>query len=137
MTANDPTATQSDALDAATGILDASVALAHELRVTVHDQLQLVVLESERAVHSLVVMLAAQVAIGTLLVSTWLSLIGAGVLALISAGLGPTLALIVAAGMTLVGVLVPYRIIQYQRRHLRFPATLASLTASPTGAAKS
>lgn len=124
-------AEQSDAAAPSVGILDTTVALVHELRETVHDQLQLVVLESERAARSLVVMLAAEVAIGTLLVSTWLCLIGAGVFALMSMGVGPALALTVAAGLTLVGVLVPYRVIRHQRRHLRFPATLASLAPSP------
>lgn len=137
MTENEPTRQQADALNETTGILQATTALAQELHATIHDQLQLVVLESERAARSLVVMLAAQVAIGTLLVSTWLTLIGAGVFALVGLGLGPTWALIVAASLTLAGVLVPYRIIEYQRRRLRFPATLASLAPPPTRAAPS
>ncbi len=129
-------AAETDVVAPAAGILDTTVALVHELRETVHDQLQLVVLESERAARSLVVMLAAEVAIGTLLVSTWLCLIGAGVFALMSMGVGPALAFTVAAGLTLVAVAVPYRIIRQQRRHLRFPATLASLAPSrPRGGA--
>ena len=127
MTADEPLTGPTDAPVETTAILEATAALVQELRATVHNQLQLVVLESERAGRSLVVMLAAEVAIGTLLVSTWLTLVGAGVFALIGAGLGPEWALVVAAGMTLAGIAVPLRIIGYHRRHLRFPATLASL----------
>jgi hypothetical protein len=121
-----------DPLNATTGVLQATADLAQELRAAVHDQLRLLVLESERAARSLVIMLAAQVAIGTLLISTWLILVSAGVFALIGSGLDPIWALVVAACLTLAGAFLPYRIIGYQRRRLRFPATLASLRPTPT-----
>jgi len=127
MAMDETTTSQDESPEATVGILKATAALTQELRATLHDQLQLLVLESERAARSLVVMLAAQVAIGTLLVTAWLALIGAGVFALISTGFSPIWALIAAACLTLAGIFVPYRIIDYQSRHLRFPVTFASL----------
>jgi len=58
-----------------------------ELRGLAHDHLQLAALETQRAGESLVTMIAAGMIVAGLLLSAWLGLIGAAVLALISRGI--------------------------------------------------
>lgn len=60
--------------------------LWHELRGLAHDHLQLAALETQRAGESLVTMITAGMMVAGLLLSAWLGLVGAAVLALTSRG---------------------------------------------------
>ena len=108
-------------------VLEDAVAVTHELRLQLHDQIELFVLETERAVHALTTTIAASIAIGVLGVFTWLGLIGTMVLLLISAGVTPAMAMLAATALNLVAIVISYRFVRLTRRILRFPATLGAL----------
>lgn len=111
----------------ASGLLDDALLLTHELRAALHDQLCLVSSEAQLAARSLAAIVGAAVGIGVLLVSAWLGLVAAGAFALIGIGLGPVVAMLIAAALNLIALLVPWGMIRRKRGNLGFPATLRTL----------
>jgi len=99
-----------------------------ELRGLAHDHLQLAALETQRAGESLVTMIAAGMIVAGLLLSAWLGLIGAAVLALISRGImASDSAVLLAVAANLGGALVLCGVIRRRSHHLRFPTNTHSL----------
>ena len=99
-----------------------------ELRGLAHDHLQLAALETQRAGESLVTMITAGMIVAGLLLSAWLGLMGAAVLALTSRGvLGSGSALLLAVAANLLAALVLCGVIRRRSHHLRFPANTRSL----------
>ena len=126
-----PSGTDSEAIDplhaSTQSVLDDALAMTRELRSQLHDQLELIVLEAERAVRALTTTIAASIAIGVLGVFTWLGLMGTMVLLLVSAGVAASIAMFAATGLNIIAIAVSYRFVRDTRRILRFPATLRSL----------
>lgn len=108
-------------------VLDSVKALWSDLRGLLHDQLELVALETRRAGHSLVAMVAFGIVVGILVVSAWLGLVAVLVVWMISAGLGPILALLIAVGVNLLGAFGFVLAIRRKSHHLTYPATRRSL----------
>lgn len=99
-----------------------------ELRGLAHDHLQLAALETQRAGESLVTMIAAGMIVAGLLLSAWLGLMGAAVLALTSRGvMGSGSALLLAVAVNLLVALALGGVIRRRSHHLRFPANTRSL----------
>ena len=102
--------------------------LWYELRGLAHDHLQLAALETQRAGESLVTMIAAGMIVAGLLLSAWLGLMGAAVLALTSRGvMASGSALLLAVAVNLGVALVLFGVIRRRSHHLRFPANTRSL----------
>ena len=102
--------------------------LWYELRGLAHDHLQLAALETQRAGESLVTMIVAGMIVAGLLLSAWLGLMGAAVLALISRGvMASGSALLLAVAVNLGVALVLCGVIRRRSHHLRFPANTRSL----------
>mgnify|MGYP001159284014 CR=1 FL=1 len=94
-----------------------------ELRGLAHDHLQLAALETQRAGESLVTMIAAGMIVAGLLLSAWLGLVGAAVLALTGSELmDRDSALLLAVAVNLLAALILCGVIRRQSHHLRFPA---------------
>lgn len=113
---------------------DASVfhaveALATELRGIFDDHLQLFALEGRRAGTSLVTILACGVAVGVLVVSTWLGLVGAAALLLVAFGLDASAAMLGVAAINLLAVFGLLHLIRQRGRDLGFPATSRAIRA--------
>lgn len=111
--------------------------LQRELRMLVHDQLQLAALEFRLATHSLMVMISAAVCIGVLLMLAWLGLMAATGIGLVGIGLNPALVLLAETALTLLLVLWLYRFIGRRSRNLGFPASLRTLRPADPGSHKS
>lgn len=107
--------------------------LWHDLRGLVHDHFELAALETQRAGESLVAMVVAGMLVAGLLLSAWLGLMGAVVLALTSRGVMTTgSALLAEVAVNLLVALVLWRVIARLSHRLRFPANARSLQpASP------
>ncbi len=98
------------------------------LRGLAHDRLELAGLETQRAGESLVAMVVAGMLVAGLLLSAWLGLLGAGILALTSRGVMATgSALLLAVAVNLVVALILWRVIGRLSHRLRFPANTRSL----------
>jgi uncharacterized membrane protein YqjE len=107
--------------------------LWHDLRGLAHDHFELAALETQRAGESLVAMVVAGMLVAGLLLSAWLGLMSAAVLALTNHGVMETgSALLVAVCVNLLVALVLWRVIARLSHRLRFPANARSLQpASP------
>ncbi len=93
-----------------------------------HDRLELAALETQRAGESLVAMLVAGMLLAGLVLSAWLGVLGAAMLALISRGVMATgSALLLAVALNLVIALMLWRHIGRLSHDLRFPANGRSL----------
>ena len=102
--------------------------LWYELRGLAHDHLQLAALETQRAGEILVTMIAAGMIVAGLLLSAWLGLMGAAVLALVSRGIMASgSAVLLAVALNLGGALVLCGVIRRRSHHLRFPTNTHSL----------
>ena len=112
-------------------ILDDVKSLWSETWGLAHDQLQLAALETKLAGESLVSMIAAGVVVAVLLVTAWLGLVGAGVLALIHSGVLASIAMLLAVALNVVVALVLFKIIRNKSQNLRWAATLRSLKPRP------
>lgn len=106
------------------GLFDGVTALLEDLRGQAHDHLQLVALESQRAAEALAAMLAFGVAVGVLLVSAWLIVLGALALTLIRFGVTTNMALLFAVLTNIFGVFGLVVAIRHKSRYLRFPALI-------------
>ena len=112
-----------------------SVAAAwSEFRSLVHEQLQLLALETQQAGRSLVWMIAFGVIASCLSIAAWFGTVGAMVLTLVAGGLSAPLALLCAAVANALVALAFVLAIRRRSRDLGFPATLRSIRpgARPT-----
>jgi VIT1/CCC1 family predicted Fe2+/Mn2+ transporter len=102
--------------------------LWQELRGLAHDRLELAALETQRAGESLVSMVVAGMLVAGLLLSAWLGLLGAAILALTSLGVMEIgSALLLAVALNLMIALILWRLIGRLSHDLRFPANARSL----------
>jgi len=127
-----PLAPASD-LGSGSDLLEDTKSLWHELRGLTHDHLQVAALETRRAGESLVTMITAGMMVAGLLLSVWLGLVGAAVLALIENGVMASSAMLLAVAVNLLVVLILYRVIRHQSHHLQLPTTVHSLQPAPPG----
>jgi uncharacterized membrane protein YqjE len=105
-----------------------------ELRGLAHDHLQLAALETQRAGESLVTMITAGMIVAGLLLSAWLGLMGAAVLALTGSGvMANDSALLLAVAVNLLVALILCGVIRRRSHHLRFPANTRSLQPVSSG----
>lgn len=110
------------------GLLKATQQLWDELYGLAHDHLQLAALETQRAGESLVAMITAGMIVAGLLLSAWLGLLGAVVLALTSRGVMTSgNALLLAVAVNLLLALLLGGVIRRRSHDLRFPANTGSL----------
>lgn len=114
------------------GLLDDARALLRQVIGLVHDQLQMAVLETRLAGQSLVAMVAAGVMVALLLVSAWLGLIAAAIVALIGNGLAISAAIFLGVSANLVLTLLLCVFIRRKSRHLLWSASLRSLKPAAT-----
>jgi len=122
------------------GLIDDVKSLWTETRGLAYDHLKLAALETKLAGESLVSMIAAGVVVAVLLVTAWLGLVAAGVLALIDSGVLASVAMLLAVALNVVVAVVLFGIIRSKSQNLRWAATLRSLkprsqapTAAPRG----
>jgi len=108
-----------------------ALGLWHDLRGLAYDHLQLAALEAQRAGRSLVWMLAASIVLGVLLATTPLILSGALILSLMTLGLAPGAALLLAALTNVALAIALAMAIRARSRLLGFPASLRSLKPAP------
>ena len=93
-----------------------------------HDRLELAALETQRAGESLVAMVVAGMLLAGLVLSAWLGVLGAAMLALTSRGVMATgSALLLAVALNLAIALMLWRHIGRLSHDLRFPANGRSL----------
>jgi hypothetical protein len=111
----------------AAGVFDNVSALSRDVEQLAREQLALASLEAKLATRSVIVMIAAAVAVGVLLVSVWLALVAALVWALFGAGLTPLWALLSVAMVNLLAGWALVAVIRRHGRNLAFPATRRSL----------
>ncbi|RVU40434.1 hypothetical protein EOE67_05120 [Rheinheimera riviphila] len=108
-------------------LLSAVVTLWLGSRQRLHSQLQLLMLETQRAAQSLVNMLILALFAALLLISCWLGLLGVGVLLLKSAGLSTLAALSCVLLLNLLALLTCLNLIRRQSCYLCYPASMALL----------
>ncbi len=111
------------------GVLQDVRSLARELRGLFHDQVGLAALETRQAGESLVWMIILGVLVGGLLLSAWIGLLAAVVVALIAGGVaGPSVAILLAVSANVLLAVILGWAIRSRLPHLQFPATVRSLT---------
>ena len=113
------------------GVLDDVKSLWAETWGVAYNHLQLAALETKLAGESLVSMIAAGVVVAVLLVTAWLGLVAAGVLALIHSGVLASLAMLLAVALNVVIAFVLFKVIRSKSQNLRWAATLRSLKPRP------
>lgn len=109
------------------GLIETAQALWQDVRDSLHDYVQLALLEAQRTGKSLVSIVVYGIAAAILAFSAWLGLLAAGMLWLIALGLVPSVAALVVVGINLVGVGVLVMLIMRATHFLGFPATVRSL----------
>lgn len=114
------------------GLLEHARLLWNELSGLAHDSLRLAVLETRLAGRSLVTMIAAGVMVAVLLVSTWLGLVAAAILMLVSAGVVASIAILLGVSANLLIVLFLCLVIRRTSRNLRWAGTIRSVGALAT-----
>lgn len=112
------------------GFLQNAKSLWQELACHLHDSVQLAALETRLAAESLVTMIVAGIIAAILVVSAWLGLIAAAVMALIGAGMIPALAVLLAVLANLLLALALYLVVRGKGRNLRWAATIRTLAPS-------
>ena len=109
------------------GLIETAQALWHDVRDSLHDHVQLALLEAQRAGKSLVSIVVYGIAAAILAFCAWLGLLAAGILWLIALGLEPSVAALVAVGINLAGVAVLVVLVLRASKFLGFPATVRTL----------
>lgn len=109
------------------GLLEQTGALGLELLGLSHDFLQLAALETLYTGQCLVGMMRAALIMALLLVSAWLSLLGALVLALIQSGLTPSTAMLFGAFANFMLAAAAYAVLQTLAKRAGWSATLRAL----------
>jgi hypothetical protein len=112
---------------AALGTMERVSTLWNDLSHLLHDQFELVALETQRAALSLVAMLVWGLVVGLLLVTAWLGIMAAIVLFLIALGLAASLAILLVVVLNLVGAGISALVIRKKSKYLLYPATVRSL----------
>lgn len=98
-----------------------------DLRGLTHDHLRLATLEAKRAGNSLASMIVAALVMAVLLISVWIGLMTAAVLALIQSNMVDNItAILLMAGANLLGALGLFWFIRRKSRYLLFPETVHS-----------
>ena len=98
------------------------------LRGLAHDRLELAALETQRAGESLVAMVVAGMLAAGLILSAWLGLLGAAIVALTGLGVMEIgSALLLTVPVNLVVALILWRVIGRLSHDLRFPSNARSL----------
>lgn len=113
--------------DGAPNLFNDVKSLWTEVSGLTHDHLQLAVLETKLAGESLVSMIAAGVIVAVLLVTAWLALVAAVVLALIDSGMLASIAMLLAVVLNVAVSYGLYKIIRAKSQNLKWAATLRSL----------
>lgn len=126
-----------ESTDPSEGLLAEAGHLTRELRELMHEQLELVVLESRLALRTVIRMLAFAVGVAVLMTSAWLTLVGTAVVTLLAQGWSPALAMVAATAVNLGGALVLLLVLRRQGRFLGWPATLRTLKPGATGTDRS
>lgn len=114
------------------GLTEEVVRLSNEVRELVHDQIELATLETRLVVSTVLSMAVIAIVSAVLLVSTWLALVGAGLLALVSIGLAPTFAMLLMAAANLILALLGWMMLRRRNATLGWPATLRMLKPRAT-----
>jgi hypothetical protein len=109
------------------GLIDEVKELWKEIRLLVHDHLELAALETRRAGESLAFMVMAGIAIAILLVSAWLAFLAAVAVILVALGLWASAALLLIVLLNVGAAAGLAWMIKHKSYHLRWPATLASI----------
>jgi hypothetical protein len=115
-------------------VIEVVLALSHELRGLVHDQLQLAALETRLLLRNVLTMVVIAIFSAIVLVSAWLALIGAAIFGLISIGIAPIGAMLLAAAANLLLALACWMLIRCRSNRLGWPATLRTLAPGPSSA---
>jgi len=113
------------------GVLAEAQLLWDEIRGLGVDRIRLAALETQRAGDSLVSMLISGVMIAVLLMSAWLGLQAAAVLALIENGFAASSVILLTVAANLLLTLILFGVIRRKSRFLQFPSTLRSLQLAP------
>lgn len=116
------------------GLTEDVIRLSNELRELAHDQLELATLETRLYVNNVLTMAIIAIVTAVLLVSTWLAVVGAAVLGLVSVGLAPTVAMLLIAAANLVLTLLGWFMLRRKSGGLGWPATLRTLKPRATPA---
>jgi len=111
----------------AIGLLDNVIALSHDVERLAREQLALASLEAKLATRSVVVMIAAAVAVGVLFISVWLALVAALTVVLLATGVALLWALLCVAVLNALAAWILVAVIRRHGRNLAFPATRRSL----------
>lgn len=109
------------------GLIDIVIGLAYALREQLHDLLQLATLETRQSINCVLTMAVIAIVMAILLVSAWLALIGAALMALISIGLAPAIAMLILSAANILLAALGWVSIQRRGRALGWPATLRAL----------
>lgn len=114
------------------GLIENARLLWREVSQLTRDRLHLAALETKLAGQSLVTMIAAGVIAGVLLVSAWMGLVGAAILALVGAGVVVSIAILLGVLANLALALLMYTLIRRKSRDLQWVATARSFAPLPT-----
>jgi uncharacterized membrane protein YqjE len=109
------------------GVLDSARSLWRDFTALARDQLELALLETQRAGKSAVNMLIYALGATMLLVTAWLGVLAAIVIGLAELGLHAGFGVLIVVALNLVGAYVLYRMIRSSSEDLGFPATRRSL----------
>jgi len=115
------------------GLRDDAHSMWQELSGIAHDRLLLAALETRLAGESLVAMIVAGVMAAVLLVTAWLGVIIAAILALVGTGVTAGLAVMIGVTANVLIALWLYVVIRRKSRNLQWAASLRSLR-SPSAA---
>lgn len=114
------------------GLTEEVVRLSNEVRELVHDQIELATLETRLVVNNVLSMAVIAIVAAVLLVSTWLALVGAGLLGLVKIGLEPTVAMLLMAAANFVLALLGWMMLRRRSANLGWPATMRMLKPHAT-----
>lgn len=101
--------------------------LTHELRGMLGDHLELAILETRLTVSTVLRMVIIAIVAAVVLVSAWLALIGSAVLALISLGLAPAIAMLLLVVANLFLGFLCWLGLRRKSHSIGWPATLRVL----------
>jgi len=123
----DPATAPDASPSAPVGLMDEIKGLWREIRLLIHDHIELAALETRLAGQTLAFMVMAGVAIAILLVSAWLALLGAMVVLLVAMGMWASAALLLIVLLNIAAAAGLGWAIKHKSRNLKWSATLASL----------
>lgn len=113
--------------DGAGGLLNDVRSLWQQLLGLAHDRVRLAVLETRLAGLSLAAMVAAAVMVGLLVITAWMGLLAALLIATVNSGVSPIAALLFGMSANLAGAWLLCAFIRRRSRHLLWAASLRSL----------